>query len=133
MTDDVDKAARWQAEGAILRRSKKGRLWTLDLSPLGSSFDDERVAELSDCTELRELTLDDAAVSSSGLAKLPEMPRLETLSLKRTLVDDAALLRLREFPALKLLILTGSRATREGVAAMRREMIRTRIVFEPTP
>ena len=130
MTDDTDKAARWAAEGALLKRSKKGRLWVLDLSPLGTSFDDRRMAELADCTELRELTLDDTAVGSSGLAALPEMPQLATLNLRRTLVDDAGLETIRRFPAIKLVTLTGSRVTRAGVAEIRPKLIGARIVFE---
>ena len=130
MNDDAEKAARWASEGALLKRSKKGRLWTLDLSPLGARFDDSRVVELSDCSELRELTLDDTAISSSGLAQLPDMPQLVTLNLRRTAVDDAGLAELRRFPALKLVTLTGSRVTREGVAAVRPSLIGARIVFE---
>lgn len=130
MTDDAGKAARWSSEGALLKRSKKGRLWVLDLSPLGPSFDDPRASELADCGDLRELTLDDTAISSAGLAALPEMPQLATLNLRRTLVDDAGLTELRRFPAIKLVTLTGSRATRAGVAALRPSMIGARIVFE---
>jgi hypothetical protein len=130
MTDDAEKAARWAAEGAALKRSKKGRLWTLDLSPLGDNFDDRRASELADCIELRELTLDDTAISSSGLATLPDMPQLVTLNVRRTQVDDAGLAELRRFPSLKLVTLTGSRVTREGVAAIRPAMIGARIVFE---
>lgn len=130
MTDDAEKAARWTAEGALLKRSKKGRLWVLDLSPLGGRFDDRRVADLADCTELRELTLDDTAISSEGLAALPEMPQLATLNLRRTRVDDLGLEQLRRFPAIKLATLTGSRVTRAGVAAIRPSMIGARIVFE---
>lgn len=130
MTDDAEKAARWAAEGALLKRSKKGRLWVLDLSPLGPGFDDRRMAELTDCTELRELTLDDTSVGSAGLSSLPEMPQLATLNLRRTLVDDAGLESLRRFPAIKLVTLTGSRVTRAGVAAIRPQIIGARIVFE---
>ena len=130
MTDDAEKAARWAADGALLKRSKKGRLWVLDLSPLGPSFDDHRIAELADCLELRELTFDDTAISAAGLAALPEMPQLATLNLRRTLVDDAGLEALRRFPAIKLVTLTGSRVTRAGVAATRPTMIGARIVFE---
>jgi hypothetical protein len=130
VTDDAEKAARWASEGALLKRSKKGRLWILDLSPLGHAFDDSRAAELSDCSELRELTLDDTAISSAGVSQLPEMPQLATLNLRRTLVDDAGLRELLRFPALKLATLTGSRVTRGGVAAIRPVMIGARIVFE---
>lgn len=130
MTDDAEKAARWATEGALLKRSKKGRLWTLDLSPLGARFDDSRVIELRDCSELRELTLDDTAISSTGLAQLPEMPQLATLNLRRTLVDDAGLSELRRFPGIKLVTLTGSRVTRGGVAEIRPSLIGARIVFE---
>ena len=130
MTDDAEKTARWASEGALLKRSKKGRLWVLDLSPLGTVFDDQRAAELADCAELRELTLDDTAISSAALAALPEMPQLATLNLRRTRVDDAGLTDLRRFPALKLITLTGSRVTRAGVAAIRPSMIGARIVFE---
>lgn len=130
MTDDAEKAARWASEGALLKRSKKGRLWTLDLSPLGPRFDDQRAIELVDCTELRELTLDDTAISSAGIAQLPDMPQLATLNLRSTLVDDEGLAELRRFPALKLVTLTGSCVTREGVAAVRPSLIGARIVFE---
>lgn len=130
MTDDAEKAARWAAEGALLKRSKKGRLWVLDLSPLGSNFDDQRASELADCTELRELTLDDTAITAEGLAALPDMPQLATLNLRRTRVEDAGLERLLRFPEIKLVTLTGSRVTRAAVATLRPRMIGARIVFE---
>jgi hypothetical protein len=130
VTDDADKTAHWASEGALLKRSKKGRLWVLDLSPLRAGFDDSRIIELADCTDLRELTLDDTAISSAGLAALPAMPQLGTLNLRRTQADDAGLAELRRFPAIKLVTLTGSRVTRAGVAAIRPAMIGARIVFE---
>lgn len=98
-----EQLAAWEARGAIITR-RSGKVVGLDLRPLGAQVGDDL------------------------LATLATFPHLETLDLRDTAVTDAGLSAVAGLKTLKLLLLTGSRVTREGVRAVRPRMIGTRIV-----
>jgi hypothetical protein len=116
-----------QSRGAKLRRTRKGRVHTVDFRDAPGVSDDE-ILPLTQLERLTELCLAGTAITDATVARLTPLARLETLDLENTAVTDAALASLAQLPQLKLLVLRGTRVSREAVAELRKRMIGTRIV-----
>jgi hypothetical protein len=79
-----------------------------------SEFGDNDARNLNGMTTLKELWLNDAIVTDSGLEFLHEMKRLEELSLAGTLITDSGLKHINGLTNLRVLSLNRTRVTDEG-------------------
>ncbi len=131
MENAVDETAaiKLTSLGAILKRSKGGKILVVDFRPVANDLDDEHLSPLAGLDRLKELYLDGAPITDAALPTLQQFAKLVTLDLQHTAVTDAGLVHLKSMKQLKLLLLTGSQVTREGVAQLRKSMIGTRIIF----
>jgi hypothetical protein len=130
-TEEFDERSigdRLRALGAEVKMTRKGRVHTIDFRAAPASFGREALACLEGLKRVKELHLSGAQVDDEAAAALSRHDRLETLDLERTAVTDAALPHLARMKRLKLLVLRGTAVSSEVVAALRKEMIGTRIV-----
>lgn len=130
-TEEFDERSigdRLRALGAEVKMTRKGRVHTVDFRAAPASFGTEALTCLDSLNRVKEIHLAGARVDDEAAAALSRHDCLETLDLERTAVTDAALPHLARLKRLKLLVLRGTAASREAVAALRKEMIGTRIV-----
>jgi len=115
--------------GAIVKLGKSGNALMVDFRQVASQVTNQTLSHLQSLNSIREINLDGAAISDASLAYLKHLVKLTTLDLQRTTVTDAALDQVSSLPALKLLLLTGSNVSRERVNELRKQMLKTRIVY----
>ncbi len=92
-----------------LRLSGKGAVTTVD---------DEGLAALAGCTDLRVLAVDELWFSDKGLKHISGCKNLSELYAAGTLLDDAAMTVLGEFKQLKKLRLAKTSVSAVGLAAL---------------
>jgi hypothetical protein len=106
-----------------------GKLRSLDLD--GCPITDAGLAQLGELTSLRGLYLAGTKVTDAGIAELQSLTKLSALGLRGTEITDASLTSLLHLDTLRLLDLERTRVTSAGVARLRKEMPRIRIVAAP--
>lgn len=119
---------RLRALGAELRMTRKGRVHTIDFRSAPAGFGAGALACMDGLQRLKELHLAGTDVDDAAAEALTRHNHLETLDLEGTSVTDAALPHVARMKQLKLLVLRGTPVSAEAVAAIRKEMIGTRIV-----
>ena len=129
LNSEDDHAAALDQLGAIVKRSKSGRILSLDLRPVADKITDDELPPLASFASLRDLYLAGAPITDQGLQPLRCLPKLNTLDLQHTGITDEGLDVLKQLRSLKLLLLNGSHVTRDAVKAARKSMLHTRIVF----
>ncbi len=92
-----------------LRLSGKGAVTTVD---------DDGIAALAACSDLRVLAVDELWFSDKGLKHLSGCKNLSELYAAGTLLDDAAMTVLEEFKQLKKLRLAKTSVSAKGLAAL---------------
>jgi len=126
---DQDAISALEQTGAIVKRGKSGKPLVVDFRPTTNQTNDENLVHLKSLNSIREIYLDGTAITDASLASITHLAKLTTLDLQRTAVTDAALESVKSLPALKVVLLTGSRVSRDAVNKLRKQMIKTRIVY----
>jgi hypothetical protein len=85
----------------------------------GPRIDDSGMRHLSKCVGLRELYLNETAVTDKGIVHVGELPEVWSLSLDDTIVSDVGCEALGGMPQLFLLSLCRTRVSGYGLAAVR--------------
>ena len=116
-------------QGVSIRKSKKGRVLSVDLTASAKLIDDQTASKLSRLPRLKTVILADSQITDEVIPELVKLQRLETLDLENTSITDQYADLFLNCEKLVLLSLTGTKITREKVAALRKKMIGTRIVF----
>lgn len=83
-----------------------------------TTVDDEGLAALAGCTDLRVLAADELWFSEDGLKKLSGCKNLTELYISATLIEDAAMPTVATFKQLKKLRLARSTISSEGLKAL---------------
>lgn len=83
-----------------------------------SALDDDSLAHLAPCGNLRRLHLNAASITDAGLAHLSLLRNLEELNLTGTQVSDAGLVHLRSLQRLKRFFFNGTTVTLSGVVQL---------------
>ena len=116
--------------GASLRVTKSGKILAVDFRTSTRPATDADVRLLQGQSRLKDVNLESAAITNASIDDLSNLPALLTLDLQRTAISDEGLSTLGETKQLRLLLLRGSQVTQATVAAMRKRMLKTRIVFD---
>jgi uncharacterized protein YjbI with pentapeptide repeats len=97
-----------------------GKLKALRLSGKGgaTTVDDDGLAVLSNCPELRVLAADELWFSEEGLKKLSGCKNLSELYIAQTLIEDAAMPTVASFEQLKKLRLAKTQVSVTGLKAL---------------
>ncbi len=113
-----DPSVVWRLQRAGVRIEKDQ--WDLLSSATlaGPAFTNETLARLGKLPNLRQLHLEDAAITDAGLLTLQSWPRLETLYIKRCPISDQALSHLARCAQLKKLHLEEVTITSAGLHAL---------------
>ncbi len=127
--DDIDLAMHLEQIGGKLRRSKSGRVLSVDFRESPASVDTELAKQLIRLPRLKEIYLPQTAIGDGALDALLNLKRLTVLNLDGTTVSDIHMDRILELEKLTLLSITDTQVSREKVAELRKKMIGTRIVF----
>jgi hypothetical protein len=102
------------ATGAAL--SRQGDLARLEsIVARDSAIDDDGLAALSRCQELKRLHLNGAPITDAGLARLADLTTLEDLNLTGTYVTDVGLSHLKTLRRLKRFSFNGTSVSLSGV------------------
>lgn len=105
-----------QQLSSVISNTPKLRALRLNGSSGLTTVDDDGIAQLAKCPELKALALDHLWVSTAGLSKLVNHAKLEELYLKETLVEDDTLPVLAQIKSLKKLRLAQTTVSAAGLA-----------------
>ncbi|MEO2035549.1 MAG: DUF1501 domain-containing protein [Planctomycetaceae bacterium] len=83
-----------------------------------SALNDDSLAHLAECHNLKHLHLNGAAVTNAGLQHLCGLTTLETLNLTGTRVTDSGLIHLKDLTRLKRLAFNGTTVSLGGVVRL---------------
>ncbi|RMF40609.1 MAG: hypothetical protein D6753_11395 [Planctomycetota bacterium] len=103
------------ALAALVRDLPRLRALRLSGQNGATTVDEEGMAPLANCPQLRALALDHLWIGQPGLQKLVDLPHLAELYLAGTLVDDPALETLSKINTLRKLRLAQTAITADGL------------------
>jgi phosphoglycerate dehydrogenase-like enzyme len=116
--------------GALLKNGTKGNVLFADLTALAhENVTEDLFEQLAELSKLKEVHLAGLPVTDQMLQHLAVCSALQVVDLTDTLVTDQTLDLLVSFEKLKIVQLSGSQVTAEKIAAIRKQMIDTRIVY----
>ena len=113
----------------VIRKSKKGRILSVDFSNVASKTDDQIVEKLSGLPRLKHVILPESRISNQVIPILTSLQHLDTLDLENTDISDQYADLFLNCQKLALLSITGTSISKEKVAELRKKMIGTRIVY----
>ncbi|MDO5552518.1 MAG: hypothetical protein Q4G68_02035 [Planctomycetia bacterium] len=95
-----------------------GRLYDLEtISFEGDSFDDAKIAALSNLKKLKSVVINNSGIQTATLELLAQLPELKTLEIRRDLkLDNSSLAALAAYPKLERLYAHYNAFTNSGMA-----------------
>gem|GEM_PF-355641 len=109
-------AARFRELGATVFMARSGRI--KEISANRRPVTDAHLAQLADCVDLTDLSLEQTAVGPAGMAHLAGLPKLEWLNLYRAEVGDAGLAHIAKLPRLQHLPIGENGITDAGLKSL---------------
>ncbi len=127
--DDQEIIDELMARQVAIRKSKKGRILSVDFSGIASTTDDQIVQKLSGLPRLKHVILTGSKITDQVIPTLAALRQLDTLDIENTEISDQHADLFLMCEKLALLSITGTKISREKVAELRKKMIGTRIVY----
>ena len=116
--------------GCEVGRSKNGRLLRVDQRQCPDDLDPAILRRILGCTALKELYLRNSReFINERIGEIASLPKLKVLDIEASDITDDSLARLADCPSLQILNIRQTGVSESRVAALRKIMINTRIIF----